>query len=294
MAADGRRREARPAGRLAVMTVPASTGDASVVAHAASGDSKRDPRDPHDPHGPASRPRPGISAIEAVAAVCPHLVSLGGAWRTTTPSRDHRCAALDPPAPQPSDKQRRHCLSPDHTDCPIFRAARTARATNLAAGADPALIDKADQSRRPVARTAPILLEPPRLGDQAVRLQLDRAPGQAALIALMVVAFGVVAVARLAAGGAQQPAASPVASSIAALPSPSPSPTPRPTPSLMPSASVAPPPSAAPSFRTTYRVRKGDTLIAIARRYGTSPAKIRELNGMTSNTLRIGQILKIP
>lgn len=269
------------------MTVPASTGDAPDELPATGGQ-------PDAPRGHVARPRPGLSAVEAVAAVCPHLVSIGGAWRTTTPSRDHRCAALEPPGPQPADKQRRHCLSPDHAECPIFRAAQTARTANLAAGADPGLVDSADRGRRPVARTAPILLEPPRLVDQAVRLQLDRGPGQIALIALMVVAFGVVAIARLAQGDGQAPASSPAASTIAVLPSPSPSPSPQPTPSALPSASSAPSPSPAPSFRTTYRVRKGDTLIAIARRYGTSPAKIRELNGMKTSTLRIGQLLKIP
>ena len=43
-----------------------------------------------------------------------------------------------------------------------------------------------------------------------------------------------------------------------------------------------------------HRVRSGDTLSEIARRYGTTVSKLRSVNGLTSNRLRIGQELKIP
>lgn len=43
-----------------------------------------------------------------------------------------------------------------------------------------------------------------------------------------------------------------------------------------------------------HRVRSGDTLSEIARRYGTTVSKLRSTNGLTSNRLRIGQELKIP
>ena len=43
-----------------------------------------------------------------------------------------------------------------------------------------------------------------------------------------------------------------------------------------------------------YRVRSGDTLSEIARRYGMTVSKLRSANGLTSNRLRIGQELKIP
>jgi hypothetical protein len=204
------------------------------------------------------------------------------------PSRDHRCAAVDPPAPQATDKQRRHCLSADHVECPMFRAARDARAATLAGGADPALVAAADLRRRPIARTAPVLLEPPRLVDQAVRFQFDRAPGQVTLIALMVVAFAIVALTRLSGGGA--PTASVAPSQIAAVPSPSP--TPRPTPTASPS--VEPSPSAAPSAPVTYKVKKGDTLLSIAKKFKTTAAKITALNGLKGTTLKVGQVLKIP
>jgi LysM repeat protein len=234
------------------------------------------------------------SAPEIAAAICPYLSSAGGSWRSAAPSKDHRCLALSPPAAQPTDKQRRHCLSADHDHCSIFRAARTARETSLAAGADPRRVASADEARRPLPRTAAVLLEPPRLVDQITRLQFDRAPGQLALVALMILAFGVVALSRLSAGGA--PAASPGPSFVAIGPS-VPLPTPSPTTVVLLSAppSAAPSPSAGPSFRTTYKVKKGDTLQGIAAKYKTTVAAIRTLNDLKStSTIHTGQVLKIP
>lgn len=43
-----------------------------------------------------------------------------------------------------------------------------------------------------------------------------------------------------------------------------------------------------------YTVQPGDTLWAIARRYNTTVDVLKSLNGLTSDLLRIGQILKIP
>ena len=43
-----------------------------------------------------------------------------------------------------------------------------------------------------------------------------------------------------------------------------------------------------------YTVRSGDTLWTLAQRYGTTVDEIRRLNGLTSDILRIGQVLKIP
>lgn len=44
----------------------------------------------------------------------------------------------------------------------------------------------------------------------------------------------------------------------------------------------------------TYTVRKGDTLFSIASRLGTSVNELKEINALDSNTLSIGQILRIP
>jgi hypothetical protein len=241
------------------------------------------------PHEPAALPKPPPTAPEAVAAICPYLTASRGSWRMASPSRDHRCAAVDPPASQTTDKQRRHCLSDDHVDCSVFRAARSARAATLAAGADPLLVDAADGRRRPLARTAPVLLERPRLVDQAVRLQFERGPGQIALIALMVVAFAIVALTRIS--GGTDPAAAQLPSQLIAATTPSPTPTRVATPSLSPS--IGPSGSPAPSSRT-YKVKKGDTLTTIAKAFGTTAAKIKTINALKTSTLRIGQVLKIP
>jgi LysM repeat protein len=265
------------------MTVPVDTEDAS----------EQRPETVHDrPTDPGPRVRAIPSARDAVGGTCPYLTSSGGSWRMANPSRDHRCAAVDPPAAQPNDKQRRHCLSGDHVECALFRAARAARTATLAGGSDPGLVGAADRRRRPLARTAPILLERPRLVDRAVRLQLERAPGQLALVGLMVVAFAIVALTRLSAGAGSTALTSPAASNAAVSQSPASLPTPTATPTVGPSGLPSAGPE--PSFRTTYKVKKDDTLLSIAHHFGTTAAKIKSLNGLTSSTLRIGQVLKIP
>ena len=45
---------------------------------------------------------------------------------------------------------------------------------------------------------------------------------------------------------------------------------------------------------TTYKVQKGDSLYAIANKYNVSVSEIKKLNNLTSNTLQIGDVLKIP
>jgi LysM domain len=172
----------------------------------------------------------------------------------------------------------------------MFRAARSARVSNLIAGAEPTVVEQADQRRRPLARTAPILLEPPRLVDQAVRFQFDRAPGQVALIALMLVAFAVIALARLSSGGAAA-GASATPAAITTAPGRSAVTTTRPAASATPVSSAA---ESAGSFRATYTVKKGDTLQGIAKKFSTTTARLRTANGLSSSTLKVGQVLNIP
>ncbi|HPF21351.1 MAG TPA: LysM peptidoglycan-binding domain-containing protein [Syntrophomonas sp.] len=62
----------------------------------------------------------------------------------------------------------------------------------------------------------------------------------------------------------------------------------------------APAPAPAPAVNApaasgtdVYVVKSGDTLWAIARQFGTSIANIKEINGLTTDALKIGQTLKI-
>lgn len=43
-----------------------------------------------------------------------------------------------------------------------------------------------------------------------------------------------------------------------------------------------------------YTVKKGDNLYSIARTYGTTVDKLKDINNLTSNNLSIGQVLKLP
>jgi hypothetical protein len=280
------------------------------------------------PHAPARRPSDDSTFVREGAEfsrpeiheICPYLRAAGGSWRSATPHREHRCGAVEPPAALTPDKQRRLCLSAEHGGCPTFRAARASRAAMLAPGIDPAAVAAADAARRPIARGSALILEHPRLSAPTARWPLDRAMSQAALVALMVVAFVAVAIARLS--GPQQAAVALPTATASPTASPSPPPTPRPTPSPSiapslepsPGTSGAPPPSVAPSvapsgavsgatgtpgpsaasFKTTYVVKKGDNLYGIAGHFGTTVAAIKELNGLTDNSLHIGQELKIP
>nr|WP_038469696.1 N-acetylmuramoyl-L-alanine amidase AmiB [Candidatus Sodalis pierantonius] len=61
------------------------------------------------------------------------------------------------------------------------------------------------------------------------------------------------------------------------------------------SAQAAPPPAAAPKGGPRrHQVARGDTLTAIAARYGVSVSAIKRANNMTSNNVMLGQTLTIP
>jgi LysM repeat protein len=70
-----------------------------------------------------------------------------------------------------------------------------------------------------------------------------------------------------------------------------------PTASPPPSAAVTAAPTATPTAAAgrTYRVKSGDTLSAIAARYGVTVAELQQLNNIKDpRFLQIGQVLKIP
>ncbi len=60
---------------------------------------------------------------------------------------------------------------------------------------------------------------------------------------------------------------------------------------IMPAPTHAAPPTAGPG---TYTVQPGDTLYAIAVRFHTTVATLKQLNGLKSDALQAGQVLKVP
>ena len=78
---------------------------------------------------------------------------------------------------------------------------------------------------------------------------------------------------------------------VAPKPAVTPTPTPTPTPTVTPS----PSPTATAAAEQTYKVVSGDTLNAIAAKFGVSATLLQTYNNITDpRLLRIGQVLKIP
>lgn len=248
----------------------------------------------------------------ATAVVCPYLLAADGTWRSSSPTRDHRCTAVVPPAPLTADKQRRLCLVTEHGSCATYQAATGAGEVGAisAVGAH-----RPGRPTRAMARTTPLVLDHGRV---ALRIPALRAQGggigQGAIAGLMAVAFVVLVLARfstgtgspgpsdqsLAVGGghaspSHAPATKRPASSAAA-------PTPTPGRTLVPTGvQPTPKPTNAPAASAThmvipaiYKVRSGDTLSGIAARYQTTVRSLVKLNGITDpGHLRVGQELHL-
>jgi LysM repeat protein len=221
--------------------------------------------------------------------ICPFLLA-DSAWRSAAPSKEHRCLALGADMPLALEKQKRLCLTPEHRVCPAYTTA-------LGLGEGGAEAAVAAVPRRPYPRMAPVVIDRGRMSVALPAAARDRPAGQLALAGLMVVAFAAIALSRLgdvgegrvAAGGASP---SPQASVVAVVPSPTPVPSPEPTPSAAPSAT--PDPSPTPGLRT-YKVKRGDTLIGIAARFGTTVKALVDLNDIEDRSrIAIGAVLKIP
>jgi nucleoid-associated protein YgaU len=230
-------------------------------------------------------------------SICPYLLSTDGTWRGATVVRSHRCAALDPPAPIASSKQRRFCLVADHVRCPTYVAAAEAL-TEIA--------PSRSAKRFPVPRTTPVVLERSRTTLTLAVLARQRGLAQWALLVLMGVALAAILVARVGNPTADPGAAlgSPPlagASSPSTTPPTSPplSPSPFASPSLSPSPSPSPSPTrtpeASPTPQRTYVVQAGDNLSAIAARFGTTVKVLVELNDIANPSLiHVGQVLVLP
>ncbi len=74
-------------------------------------------------------------------------------------------------------------------------------------------------------------------------------------------------------------------------------PAPKPATSTKPKTTTASKPKPAVKKSTasrTHTVVRGDTLYGLARKYGSTVAKIKSANGLSGDLIRIGQKLKIP
>jgi LysM repeat protein len=255
---------------------------------------------------PDVRPSPAIPddplAGRALSQICPYLVADDGTWRSSTVAREHRCAAVAPPALVAAEKQRRLCLTSDHATCSTYEAALAAR---------PMAPDRPPTLPRPVARATPVILDHGRMAITMPAIQGGRSIGQAALVILMVLAFALIVVAKLSGGSTPvgaadasptaRPSANASLTSGSGRPTTDPSLAPSADPAGSPASSADPGSSASPAGATaqpatqTYKVKSGDTLIGIAAKFGTTPKAIAKLNNITNTAnLRIGQVLKIP
>jgi LysM repeat protein len=240
----------------------------------------------------------------AVLEVCPFLAVEDRSWRSAYAAREHRCQAVTPPALLAIEKQRQLCLQPEHRSCATYLAARA-----VAVEANPPGPGDDGASLWAASGAAPVVLEPARrMG--ALPTASARSGGQALLVALMVLAFLVLVIARTQSpAGAADP--SPDASSAVAVaasgsptpaavvtPATSPSPSPDATidPSSGPTATpgTSPKPSATAAHRK-YKVKSGDTLSSIAARFDTTVKKLAALNSIADpRYLKVGQTLLIP
>jgi outer membrane biosynthesis protein TonB len=239
-----------------------------------------------------------------VDRVCP-LLGLAGERSVTIDGVDaaHRCFAEDPPTPLDRSMQAQLCLTDSYARCERYLAF-----ASLAGAATPGRASFGDGFV-----TTRLLLAP----QPAWRGMAGRA--RSARLAPWVLIAGVVAALGLAGAaiagpllGNREPRVA-VASttptsdptpieratpSPTATPTPSPSPTPSPTP-IPPTPAPTPVPTPAPTPvvtpQPTYTVAEGDTLAAIAARFGTTVSALQAANGIDDpDEIVIGQVLVIP
>jgi LysM repeat protein len=226
-----------------------------------------------------------------VDRICPYL-ALADDGRTVADGFDpeHRCHALTPPAPLERSRQVQLCLTEAHARCERFGAARTAWLA-ASSGLPRVAPDVAFGRTR-------LVLEP-----EAAWRNLTSAPATRISRPALLVAGAALAVVALL-------VFSSLLGVLGGAPEDSPTPTPTPSPSVAPSVPASVSPSVAetsaagsPSLvpvatpepsQTTYVVKEGDTLNDIAVLFGTTADAIRNANGITGDTINVGQVLIIP
>jgi LysM repeat protein len=254
---------------------------------------------------------PGLPLLphERVRSICPYL-GTGEGWRLAVADRSHRCLAVAPPIPLALTKQSRLCLDARHATCATFVAASTAAAAvrDVDEAARPVAGTFGSGRRWPVARTQSTVFDVGRGSVDIASVARQRTTGQVALVFLALVAFGALVLARVAADAPRPEdgvpvvlaSATPVSTYSGVPASPTPSPTSAPSAMIASPSPTGPPASSTPFVPSpaptrTYTVRSGDTLSAIAVRFGTTVRALRQANGITDpSRLQIGQVLQIP
>lgn len=245
---------------------------------------------------------PGQDAGVPVPPRCPFVSGPDGAWIAESASAAHRCGAVRPPAILSLPKQRRLCLTSEHATCATYLAAREARAAVVGT------TDVPGQAWGWV-RMTPIVDTSVGRGAILAGYLADRRVWQFVPAVALVAALGALGLSNLGGNGASDRSSLPTSFVAAATPTlrassaadtlvpttsadASPDTTPRPSPT----ASAVPTPSPTPisSARATYTVKSGDTLYVIARQFGVTLAALKDFNGLTSNTIHVGQVLRIP
>ncbi|MEX0626783.1 MAG: LysM peptidoglycan-binding domain-containing protein [Chloroflexota bacterium] len=225
--------------------------------------------------------------------ICPYL-ALADDGRTVADGFDpeHRCHALTPPAPLERSRQVQLCLTEAHARCERFGAARTAWLA-ASSGLPRVAPDVAFGRTR-------LVLEPEAAWRSLASSPTTRFSRPAILVAAVALAVVALLVLSSIVGILNGP---PATTSQTASPSPSPSASPfasSQSASAEASASAsAPAPSTTPvatpvPTQRTYTVQQGDTLNLIAQRFGTTAEAIRAANGLTGDTINVGQTLIIP
>jgi hypothetical protein len=241
-----------------------------------------------------------------VERICPFL-ALEGDRRTVIGVFDaeHRCGAVQPRSTLTREEQLSTCLVIEHRSCPRFLDAEAARGTRTA-GWPPPAIDARLLSTRLVLGPDAGRSRPGRGRPAATRWGLGAAAAVVGAAAVTASATGALdglpfgatpsgtAAASITPEPTPQPAIggpSPRPPLATASPTPTEAPTPTPRPTRAP-AELTPTPAPEPQ---TYTVQPGDTLAAIAVRFGTSVEALQAANGIDdSDVILIGQVLVIP
>jgi LysM repeat protein len=254
----------------------------------------------------ALSPRPSVDETGTPAGPrgCPFLLADGGGWRLDIPSREHECTAVSPAAALSLEKQARLCLTAAHTSCATYVASMEARGTRLGIAAP------AHATRWGLTRTTAVIQDAGGMRSRVSSAITDRGRWPAVPAVLLLTGLIVLGLSGLrgtpASSIATPPATGPVIAATAtaqptaqhtAVPgteAPTAEPTAPPSAAATAKPSIVPPPTPAASFRT-YTVKNGDTLSAIASKFGTTSRAIADLNGIkVSTTLHAGDVLKIP